>query len=87
MDIPESLRDIPVSTQLALFFFFFSTDIPSFLGKQQHIHMRKVFHRFQFLTLANLPVKLEVIKLIILNIKINRYDLVQISCLYGGQKN
>ena len=28
LDIPESPRDISVSTQLAPFYFFFSTDIP-----------------------------------------------------------
>ena len=28
LDIPESLRDIPVSTQLVMFFFFFFMDIP-----------------------------------------------------------
>ena len=28
LDIPESIRDIHLSTQLAPFFFLFSTDIP-----------------------------------------------------------
>ena len=28
LDIPDSLRDIPFSTQIASFFFCFCTDIP-----------------------------------------------------------